>query len=67
MFDLGFASEAASAERAKAWGIGLNWYLNRWLKMQLNFDRTRFDGGGGLDQDDRDTESVVFVRWQVAY
>jgi phosphate-selective porin OprO/OprP len=67
VFDLGFASSAASAERAKAWGIGLNWYLNRWLKMQVNFDRTRFDGGGGLDQDDRDTESVVFVRWQVAY
>ncbi len=66
-FDLGFANPLTSAERAKAWGIGLNWYLNRWLKMQLDYDRTRFDGGGGLDQDDRDTESVVFLRWQVAY
>jgi phosphate-selective porin OprO/OprP len=67
VFDLGFSSLATSAERAKAWGVGLNWYMNRWVKIMLNYDRTRFDGGGGLTQDDRDTESVVFLRWQLSY
>jgi phosphate-selective porin OprO/OprP len=66
-FDLGFASRAASAERARAWGLGLNWYMNRWVKIMLNYDRTRFDGGGGLAANDRPTESVLFLRWQLAY
>jgi len=66
VFDFGFADPARSAERATAWGLGLNWYLNRWLKIALDYERTSFDGGGA-EGGDRDAESAVFVRWQLAY
>lgn len=66
VFDLGFADPAVSAEAAKAWAVGLNWYMNRWVKVALDFERTSFDGGGA-GGGDRDTESAVFVRWQLSY
>jgi phosphate-selective porin OprO/OprP len=66
-----FADPRVSAEEAKAWGIGINWHLSRWLKLMLDYDRTRFQGGGGGgsldDPEDRDAESVVFLRWQLNY
>jgi phosphate-selective porin OprO/OprP len=65
-FDLGFADPAASAEEASAWAVGVNWYLNRWLKLVLDYERTSFDGGGP-EGGDRDAESAVFVRWQLSY
>jgi phosphate-selective porin OprO/OprP len=67
VFDTGFASPLTSAEDARAWGVGVNWYLNRWVKLMLDYDRTAFDGGGGPDGGDRPTESVVFLRWQLSY
>jgi phosphate-selective porin OprO/OprP len=67
IFDDGFAEPAVSAEDARAWTLGVNWYLNRWLKIALNYERTAFDGGGGLGGDDRETESLVFLRWQISY
>jgi phosphate-selective porin OprO/OprP len=66
-FDAGFASILTSASDAKAWGVGVNWYLNRWVKLMLDYDRTSFDGGGGADGGDRPAESVVFLRWQLSY
>ena len=66
IFDTGFASPLTSAENASAWGVGVNWYLNRWVKLMLDYDRTAFDGGGA-DGGDRPTESVLFLRWQLNY
>ena len=61
-----FASPTASAQEARAWGVGLNWYLNRNVKLVLDYEETSFDGGaaGGTD---RDTERVVFTRAQVSF
>ena len=66
-FSLGFADPLVSAEDAEAWGVGVNWYMNRWLKLVLDFERTRFDGGGGAVRDDRETESAILFRMQLAY
>ena len=55
-----------SARPALDIGVGLNWYLNRNLKIVLGYDQTKFDGGapnGG----DREDEKVLFTRFQVAY
>ncbi len=64
-FTLGLADIRKSARRASAWGLDLNWYLNRNVKYVLNFEQTRFDGGspGG----DRETENLLFLRAQIAF
>jgi phosphate-selective porin OprO and OprP len=49
-----FANIAASARKAKAIGVGVNWYLNQNIKWSLNYEVTEFDGGaaGGADRGD---------------
>ena len=61
-----FASLSSSAQEARAWAVGLNWYLNRNVKLVLDYEQTIFDGGatGGTD---RQTERVIFTRAQVAF
>lgn len=59
------AKPASSAQRARAAGVGVNWYLNRNLKWALDYEVTRFTGGaaGG----DRPQEKALFTRFQVAF
>lgn len=64
-FRLGFADPARSGRRAAAWGVGLNWYLTRNVKYAADFERTTFEGG--VSNDDRPTEKVLFVRAQLAF
>lgn len=61
-----FASADASASEARAWGLGLNWYLTPNLKLAFNHSHARFDGGatGGRDRED---EKTFFSRVQVAF
>lgn len=66
VFDEGLASEDSSARRARAITVGLSWYLNVVFKVQLNYERTAFDGGaaGGAD---RPAENALLVRSQIAF
>ena len=61
-----FADPAASARKARAWAAGVNWYLNKSVKVVLNYEQTKFDGGaaGGADRED---ERVILTRFQIAY
>jgi phosphate-selective porin OprO/OprP len=61
-----FASLSTSAQEARAWAVGLNWYLNKNVKLVLDYEETSFDGGaaGGSD---RQTERVIFTRTQLAF
>lgn len=43
-----FAS-ASSAHKVRSWGVGANWYLNRNIKLSLDYDQTDFDGGNAKD------------------
>jgi phosphate-selective porin OprO/OprP len=63
-FEEGFASPDASVERARAFTLGANWYFNEFLKLQLDYEGTAFEGGaaGG----DRATEHVIATRLQAA-
>jgi phosphate-selective porin OprO/OprP len=61
-----FASPSLSAKRAQAYTLGLNWYLNRWIKLQLNYERTWFNGGAARNKD-RIPEGVILSRMQVSY
>ena len=66
VFDEGFASRTQSAERARAWTFGVNWYPNPFVTISLNLDQTFFEGGGS-DGGDRPTETAVLSRFQVAF
>lgn len=41
-----FANPALSASGATSWSVGLNWWLNRNLRVLTSYSRTTFDGGG---------------------
>ena len=65
-----FSSVAAggAARRASSWGGGVNWYLNRNVKLSLDYEQTYFKGGsikpGTVTAHD---ERMVFSRLQVAF
>ena len=61
-----FADPGRAAGEARAWGVGLNWYLNRNVKLSLDYDRTSYDGGAA-DGADRETEQALFTRIQLAF
>ena len=60
-----FASPTSSARRANEWAVGLNWWLNKNIKVMLNYDHTDFDGGAATG--DRPTEHAIFGRAQLAF
>lgn len=69
-FDKGFASRTASASKAEEWVIGANWYLNKSIKLVLNYAQTDFkDGGGGTTAKaaNRKTEQAVVTRVQLVF
>ena len=61
-----FANPDVSAEKALNWGLGVNWYWNKAVKISGAFEETTFDGGdtGG---DDRETENIFFTRAQLSF
>ena len=62
-----FANPFASASKAQAFTVGVNWYPNRWLKLQLDYERTWFDGGAPGSNNNRLPEGVILTRLQIAY
>lgn len=64
-FSDALANPNASVSEAESWGLGLNWYLNRNLKLMLDYERTDFTGGSALE--DRETENTIFSRVQASY
>ena len=69
-FDHGYANAAVSAKSAKTWGAGLNWYLNQWVKLAVNYEETHFENGGGgtiAEPLDREDERILLSRLQFAF
>ncbi|HEY1662799.1 MAG TPA: porin [Verrucomicrobiae bacterium] len=64
-----FAS-AGSASEAAAWSAGINWFLNRDIRIDASFSRTTFSGGGGTAGQGPITakpENVLFTRLQLGF
>jgi phosphate-selective porin OprO/OprP len=55
-----FANPAGSVTRETATTVGLNWYLNKGLRVGINYDQTRFKGGASAG--DRSVEKAIFTR-----
>jgi phosphate-selective porin OprO/OprP len=62
----GFANSATSASAAQAWSAGLNWFLNKNIRVNASFSHTTFTGGGGVGVT-RQSENVFFTRVQLAF
>lgn len=60
-----FANPTAAARTARAWAVGTNWYLNRAVKVTVDFEETLFEGGAASG--DRPTERNVLTRFQFGY
>ncbi len=63
---------AGSASEAKAWSVGLNWYLNRDIRVSTSFSRTSFEGGGAAGAAapaavTRQPENTIFTRVQLSF
>ena len=61
-----FASATASASRAEAWAVGMNWYVNANIRANLSFSRTTFSGGS-TGTVTKQPEEVLFTRVQLAF
>jgi phosphate-selective porin OprO/OprP len=64
-----FADPTKSVRGANAWGIGVNWYLDRAVRLMVDFDRTRFFGGAvsGGREIDRTPEKIILARLQTVF
>jgi phosphate-selective porin OprO and OprP len=68
----GFATSATSASAAQAWSAGLNWFLNKNIRLNASFTHTTFTGGGGAGSTapaivTRQPENVFFTRIQLGF
>jgi phosphate-selective porin OprO/OprP len=63
-----FAVSTASASSAHAWSAGLNWYLNRNVRLNASFSHTMFSGYTGVTPAvPAQAENVFFTRIQLAF
>jgi phosphate-selective porin OprO/OprP len=60
-----YATLTSSAQKEKAWGIGINWHFTRAVKVALNYERTTFTGGAATG--DRETENALITRFQTSF
>jgi len=60
-----FANPASAASKAKAWGVGVNWYLARAIKVVVNYEHATFTGGAATGN--REPENVVITRVQHSF
>ena len=61
-----FANPANTPSKAKAWAVGVNWYLAKAIKVVLDYEHTTFDGGTATG-DDRESENFVVTRVQHSF
>ena len=74
----GFSDPTTSAQGASAWTAGINWWLNRNVRMLTSYSLTTFRGGGTVSDAvpsslsapatvSHQDESVIFTRVQIAF
>ena len=63
---------ASSARQAIAWGLGLNWYMSSNIKFAVDWDHTKYYGGGltvgsAAGGPDRESENAILSRFQFGF
>ena len=71
-----FSNPNFSAASASGWSAGINWYLNRNIRLNASYTYTKFEGGGGVGVGGgtvapaivtRQPEQVFFTRVQLSF
>jgi phosphate-selective porin OprO and OprP len=64
-----FADQTKSVTAAKGFGVGVNWWLSRNIKVSGSLAQTTFTGGAGTSQAiaNRPKETEGFARFQLAF
>ena len=65
LFAAGFASPTVSPHFAREWVGGVNWYLNRIMRISVDYGHTNFLGGAV--NADRAAERVILGRFQINF
>ena len=65
VYSLGLADAAKSARKAQAWAVGVNWYLNKNVKLVLDYEDTGFIGGSATGN--RNRERALLNRFQISF
>lgn len=74
----GFSNPLYSANSATSWSAGINWWLNKNVRLMMSYAHTRFAGGGAFNLFDpstlvapatvtRQDENVFLTRLQLAF
>ena len=70
-FQRNIVSGTNTIQRATAWGVGVNWYLNSIVRFTTDYEQTTFDKGAAIGTTtnviDRPNEKVIISRWQVYF
>jgi phosphate-selective porin OprO/OprP len=65
IYNYGFASSNTTPRHAHEWVGGANWYLNRLVKISVDYGNTNFGGGAVLGS--RLSERVLLTRFQINF
>ncbi|MFL5404181.1 MAG: OprO/OprP family phosphate-selective porin [Gemmatimonadales bacterium] len=60
-----FATPTTTPSKAKAWAVGLNWYLAKAIKVVVDYEHTTFTGGAATGN--REAENFVVTRVQHSF
>ena len=67
-FDNGFGTGATTPRHAKEWVGGVNWYLNRAVRISLDYGNTNFGGGAAATAGgNRPSERALLQRFQINF
>jgi phosphate-selective porin OprO/OprP len=61
IYNYGFVNSTTTPRRAHEWIGGVNWYLNRMLRISLDYGNTNFGGGN------RSSERAILQRFQIYF
>jgi phosphate-selective porin OprO and OprP len=68
IYNYGFASPTTSPRHAHEWVGGVSWYLNRMLRISLDYGNTNFGGGAtAANGGNRPSERVLLNRFQINF
>jgi phosphate-selective porin OprO and OprP len=68
IYTYGFASPTTTPRHAHEWVGGVNWYLNRMLRVSFDYGNTNFGGGAAASLGgNRPSEKTVLQRFQINF